>query len=72
MKKSDRNRLDSFNGASDRSGGVRKQNQSGSLAESAGDGQQKASLNKHMGRYLDSIQGGLESNRQGKVSELLE
>lgn len=71
MKKFDRNRLDSLNGASDRAGGVRKQKVAPwlSLREMA---QQRASLNKHTGRYLASIQGGLESNRQGKVSELLE
>lgn len=33
---------------------------------------QKTSLNKHRGRYLASTEGGLESNRQGMVPELLE
>lgn len=71
MKKFDRNRLDAFNGASD-VGQVELGSKVApwlSLREMA---QQKASLNKHTGRYLASIHGGLESNRQRKVSELLE
>lgn len=72
LNKLDHNKLFSFNGASDKAGGVRKQNQSDSLAASAGDGKQKTPLNKHTGRYLASTEGRLESNRQGMVPELLE
>lgn len=67
--KCDCNRLDLFNGASERVAG------SGSgikvapwlcLQETA---EQKASLNKRTRRYLTPFEGGSESNRQGEVSE---
>lgn len=64
-----RNRLDSFNSASERTVGWGRGIKVAPWLHLQEPAEQKASLNKHRQRLLTSIEGGSESNRQGKGTQ---